>query len=249
MQLTRRLALTLTAAAACATASTMLPAASAAAATPTTGTTIEEYVDGMVHYLDSIWTRWMLANGLDEPVVATAYPTGDVAYTGECADGGVIDGWMPNAMYCPADRGVFGDRGYRGTVVIPLDGLAGFWSGDIWGRRSAVPGDFAAGFVVAHEFAHHIVDEIASQRGLRQPAWKYNELIADCLAGTATRAMDRDGLLEAGDVDEAVALLTLIGDDHVESPSHHGTAAERVAAFAVGLADGAPQDCIDEYWR
>ena len=98
MKFTRRLALTLTAAAACATASTMLPAASAGAATPTTGTTIEEYVDGMVQYLDSIWTQWMLANGFDEPIVATAYPSGDSAYTGDCADGGVIDGWTPNAM-------------------------------------------------------------------------------------------------------------------------------------------------------
>lgn len=225
------------------------------------GTTVEDYVDGMVQYLDSIWTRWMVAHDFAEPVVTTVYPTGETGYTSACTGDETITGSTANAMYCPADTGVLGERTFRGAVIIPLDGLAGFWSGNIWGRRSATPGDFAAGLVVAHEFAHHIVDELATQRGVARPVWKNNELIADCLAGASTWAMARDGLLEAGDVEEAVALLELIGDYQVESHSHHGTPAERVAAFRIGLygpateagagvdgGGGAPEACFDAFW-
>jgi hypothetical protein len=231
----------------------------AAAARPTDGTTVEEYVDGMVRYLDSIWTRWMLAHGYTEPVVATVYPTGERGYTSACLGDETITGSTANAMYCPADIGVLGERTFRGAVIIPLDGLADFWSGNIWGRRSATPGDYAAGLVVAHEFAHHIVDELATQRGVAQPVWKNNELIADCLAGVSTWAMARDRLLEAGDVEEALALLELIGDYQVESRSHHGTPAERMAAFRIGLygpdsevgvggGGGAPEACFEAFW-
>ena len=233
------------------------------AARPTDGTTVEDYVDGMVQYLDSIWTRWMLAHDYDEPVVATIYPTGEKAYTSACLGDETITGSTANAMYCPADVGVLGDRPFRGAVIIPLDGLAGFWSGNIWGRRSATPGDYAAGLVVAHEFAHHIVDELATQRGVARPVWKNNELIADCLAGASTWAMARDRLLDPGDVEEALALLELIGDYEVESRSHHGTPAERMAAFRLGLygpdpeavgggavnsGGGKPETCFDAFW-
>ena len=233
------------------------------AAQPTDGTTVEDYVDGMVRYLDSIWTPWMLAHGYTEPVVATVYPTGEGNYASACVSDEPITGSTANAMYCPADIGVLGERTFRGAVIIPLDGLAGFWSGNIWGRQSATPGDYAAGLVVAHEFAHHIVDELATQRGVAQPMWKNNELIADCLAGASTWAMAGDGLLEAGDVEEALALLELIGDYQVDSRSHHGTPAERMAAFRLGLygpdpeavgggagnsGGGKPETCFDAFW-
>ena len=207
-----------------------------AAARPTDGTTVEDYVDGMVQLprldLDALDARARLRrtgrrDGLSDgrqgrtrrPVSATR--RSPVRRRTRCT--------APPTPACSASAP------FRGAVIIPLDGLAGFWSGNIWGRRSATPGDYAAGLVVAHEFAHHIVDELATQRGVARPVWKNNELIADCLAGASTWAMARDGLLEAGDVEEALALLELIGDYQVDSRSHHGTPAERVAAFRIGL--------------
>jgi predicted metalloprotease len=128
------------------------------------------------------------------------------------------------------------------------------WEGDIFDRPSARIGDFAAAVVVAHEFGHHVVDEISQGVRVPPPQGKDSELIADCFAGAWAASVYHQGLLEEGDVEEAVAALEVIGDVGV-SEYPHGTGPERVDAFVAGYAGiegqtgpGDPVSCFRLYW-
>ena len=63
--------------------------------------------------------------------------------------------------------------------------------------------------VLAHEFGHHIADELSVQLGVKAipNGDKNNELLADCFAGVHAHALSlgTDGRLDPGDIDEALA--------------------------------------------
>ena len=74
------------------------------------------------------------------------------------------------------------------------------------------------------------------------------ELQADCLAGAWANSADKRGMVEVGDVDEALNAASQIGDDtiqkkttgHVQPETFtHGSAAQRSAAFRRGYQGGA----------
>lgn len=79
------------------------------------------------------------------------------------------------------------------------------------------------------------------------------ELQADCLAGVwANRADKARGILEAGDVEEALNAASAIGDDRLQRQSRgtvvpesftHGTSAQRQRWFRTGLSSGDPDSC------
>ena len=79
------------------------------------------------------------------------------------------------------------------------------------------------------------------------------ELQADCLAGVwASRADKARGILEAGDVDEALNAASAIGDDRLQRQSSgtvvpesftHGTSEQRRRWFTTGLRSGDPDSC------
>jgi len=130
------------------------------------------------------------------------------------------------------------------------------WSGDIFERQSKLAGDFAAAAIVAHEFGHHVQDELSTQAGnFPPPKGKNGELIADCSAGIWAADFYFQGGLEVGDFEEAVTALEVIGDHNILSPNHYGTPEERATAFQVGyhgVRGGRPADpatCIRHYWR
>src|SRR5690606_444182 len=82
------------------------------------------------------------------------------------------------------------------------------------------------------------------------------ELQADCYAGVwAHHANRRAHVLEAGDVQEAMAAAAAIGDDRLQrraggqvSPESftHGTSAQRQAALEAGLESGDVASCALE---
>lgn len=146
-------------------------------------------------------------------------------------------------FYCPADKQVYIDPSF-------FDDLA---------RRHNAPGDFAQAYVIAHEVAHHIQtilpyssmvnqvrsrgDELASNR-----ASVRLELQADFLAGVwAHHAHKEYGILEEGDMQEAIQAANQIGDDTLQKQATgyvtpqrftHGTSAQRVKWFKKGLLSG-----------
>ncbi|WGH78490.1 KPN_02809 family neutral zinc metallopeptidase [Jannaschia ovalis] len=151
-------------------------------------------------------------------------------------------------FYCPADRKAYLDTAYFTTLA----------------QRFGATGDFAAAYVVAHEIAHHIQNELGilgQANALRAQSGQVQanaisvriELQADCYAGIWARAAQaRFGTLEPGDIAEAVNAAREIGDDRLEGAAGrpprphtytHGTSEQRARWFMRGLRSGDLRDC------
>lgn len=102
-------------------------------------------------------------------------------------------------------------------------------------------GDFAAAFVLAHEFGHAVQARLPA----REELGVLNELQADCFAGAWARSVADEGLLDPGDLDEAT-LAVFSGRDvpgtAFTDPQAHGSGFERTRAFADGYESG-PRRC------
>jgi predicted metalloprotease len=230
--------------------------------------TVTEYVNFVVQELDQYWTQWFIANGYSEPFVELALVNdSDPIFRSDCRDldgaGTLVVGPnYPNAFYCAVDGDDMTWNGTlladdQGALILPIYTMQKIWIGRLGDRQAKVVGDFAAAIVVAHEFGHHVQNEWARQYNLMQeqaggqliaePNSKYKELMADCLAGVWANSVWRQGLLEAGDLEEAISLLEAIGDQGT-STMPHGTGAERRAALEAGMDSGAPTICSQQYW-
>jgi uncharacterized protein len=151
-------------------------------------------------------------------------------------------------FYCPADEKVYLDLDFFHELS----------------QRFGAPGDFAQAYVVAHEVGHHVqkvigIEEQVSQgrAGLSQSdanALSVRvELQADCFAGVwANHAHQERGLIEAGDIQEALAAASAVGDDTLQKQSTgrvvpdsftHGSAAQRTHWFETGYRGGDINDC------
>lgn len=151
-------------------------------------------------------------------------------------------------FYCPADR-----MAYLDTQFF-----------DVLERQLGARGDFARAYVVAHEIAHHVQNELGvmaevarARRGASEA--EANELSvrvelqADCYAGLwAHHAARRFGSLEPGDIDEALNAAAKIGDDTLQRNAGravvpdsftHGTSAQRMRWFRAGYDSGNPGAC------
>lgn len=145
-------------------------------------------------------------------------------------------------FYCPGDNKLYIDLSFYNDLK----------------NRFGAPGDFAMAYVLAHEVAHHvqnlldITDQVDAQRG-RISQREYNklsvrlELQADFLAGVWARNVQQKGLLESGDVEEAMRAANAIGDDRLQKQSQgyvvpesftHGTSEQRVRWFRKGFESG-----------
>ena len=150
-----------------------------------------------------------------------------------------------NAQYCPNNNTIYYDE-------VFVAGMAKLAS-----RALGTDGDMAAVGVVAHEMGH----AVAMQLGYHSRDSYENESTADCLAGAFAKQSQRDGNLEAGDIDEAFFGMSLAGDPTLESTGNrridaimharlerqsHGTREQRMANFRTGLNGGAGA-CLDDF--
>jgi uncharacterized protein len=137
-------------------------------------------------------------------------------------------------FYCPMDNKVYIDLSFYDELRA----------------RFGAPGDFAQAYVIAHELGHHVQNLTNHlETGSRKPnAQIAVELQADCLAGAWAQDADRRGLLEVGDIDEALNAASQIGDDTLQRKSQgqvqpetwtHGSAEQRSGAFRKGFQGGA----------
>lgn len=128
-----------------------------------------------------------------------------------------------NAFYCPAEDFIAWDET---GLLIPYYVQAG---------------DFAAAFVLAHEFGHAMQARLPQ----KERPGILNELQADCFAGAWARDTQDQGLLQAGDLDEATLAVfsarDLPGTDFTD-PAAHGSGFERTRAFTDGY-EGGPTAC------
>jgi predicted metalloprotease len=196
---------------------------------------IDAFLTEVLHSIDRYWTRTLAASQLPAPRVAFAWvPPGGRATSG-C--GAVADDNA--AFYCPADdtiyiAQVFAERVWRG--------VADEFPGTRAGAGRAI-GDFGLAYVVAHEYAHNLQQELGffSLRPLGGTA--AFELQADCLAGVWANSVYRAGQLEPGDVEEAQSTALAVGDFEFASAGHHGTPEQRREAWLLGFREGRPSDC------
>ncbi|KAF0812164.1 hypothetical protein IGB42_03442 [Andreprevotia sp. IGB-42] len=150
-------------------------------------------------------------------------------------------------FYCPADSKVYLDLGF-------FDELH---------RRFGAPGDFAAAYVVAHEVGHHVQNQLGISDKVHQAEQKLSkaaanalsvklELQADCFAGVWGHYASQRGVLEAGDLEEALKAANAIGDDtlqrnagHSIAPDSftHGTSEQRMHWFRQGFDNGNMKLC------
>jgi predicted metalloprotease len=133
-------------------------------------------------------------------------------------------------FYCPLDRRVYIDLTFYDQLR----------------ERFGAPGDFAQAYVIAHEVGHH-VQNIKGRLGRGEVNQIETELQADCLAGAWAKDANARGLVEVGDVDEALNAAAAIGDDTIQRKTTgriqpetwtHGSAAQRSTAFKKGLEGG-----------
>ena len=146
-------------------------------------------------------------------------------------------------FYCPADRRVYIDLSFYRTLQ----------------QRFGAPGDFAQAYVIAHEVGHHvqtllgISEQVQAARG-RVSEEEYNrlsvrlELQADFFAGIWAHYADRaKGVVEPGDIEEALRAASAIGDDKLQRQSQgyvvpdsftHGSSEQRVRWFRKGYETG-----------
>jgi uncharacterized protein len=197
--------------------------------------TIDAFLTDVLRDVDRYWTRTFAASDLPEPRVGYRWiPPGSAALTG-C---GVTAGDSA-AFYCPADDAIyvgqqFASDLYRGVV----HGLPGERAG--FGRAA---GDFAVAYVVAHEYAHNLQQELGAFDNRVTPSAKPFELQADCLAGTWAYSVYAEGHLQPGDLQEAADAALAVGDFDVGNAQHHGTPEERRDALLTGYRSGDPSSC------
>ncbi|HWT21876.1 MAG TPA: neutral zinc metallopeptidase, partial [Solirubrobacteraceae bacterium] len=196
----------------------------------------EAFLTEVLRNVDAFWTRTLEESGLPTPRVR--YLWLDPGARAASACGAVADDNA--AFYCPSDdtiyvAEVFAERVWTGT--------ADTFPGQRAGYGRAV-GDFGLAYVVAHEYAHNLQQELGyfSRRSPAASAAPL-ELQADCLAGVWGNSVYRAGQLEEGDVEEALSTALAVGDFEFESQGHHGTPEQRRDAWSLGFRDGQPSDC------
>ena len=202
----------------------------------------EEFVGVVLADTEEIW------NALFQQMGRRYQPPKLVLFAGQTGSACGAASAASGPFYCPADR-----KAYLDTAFFK-----------VMAQRLGAAGDFAAAYVIAHEVAHHVQNELGilpevNRRRARASEVVSNrlsvmiELQADCFSGVwARHAEARYGSLEPGDIEEALNAASQIGDDTLQRNAgravvpdsfQHGSSAQRVRWFQRGYKQGDPGQC------
>ena len=207
---------------------------------PRPGNTEEEelkkFVSVVLGKTEDVWQDIFRQNGKQyrDPTL--------VLFTGEVQSACGLGSAASGPFYCPGDQKVYIDLSFYEELR----------------RRFRSPGDFAQAYVIAHEVGHHvqkllgISDRVDSmQRRMSEvDANRLSvrlELQADFFAGVFARYVQKQGLLEEGDIEEALNAASAIGDDAIQKQTSgrvvpdsftHGTSEQRLRWFRKGFDTG-----------
>jgi predicted metalloprotease len=130
-------------------------------------------------------------------------------------------------------------------------------------QRFGAPGDFARAYVIAHEIGHHVQNQLGLMREVQQKSADASapvrnalsvrqELQADCFAGVWGHSAQQRGALDTSDIEQGIAAAASVGDDRLQQQARgyavpesftHGSSAQRVHWFRVGLSSGDLRQC------
>ena len=202
-----------------------------------------EFVSVVLADTEEVWTK-VFSEQLGKPYRPATMVLFKEGTKSAC--GGASEATGP--FYCPVDRKVYLDTAFFTTMH----------------KQLGASGDFAAAYVVAHEIGHHIQNELGilgKATQIRQQVSQAEsnaisvqiELQADCLSGIWAREAARSlGVIERGDLEEAVNAARQIGDDTLQANAGqrpmphtftHGTSEQRSRWFMIGLESGMMADC------
>jgi predicted metalloprotease len=202
-----------------------------------------QFIASILGETEDVWGAVFEASGTQYTPARLVLFSGQV----QSACGGATAAVGP--FYCPGDQQVYIDLSFFDQMQARLGG----------------GGDFAEAYVIAHEVGHHVqtltgvsaqVNEIRRRGGNVEGAdgpLVRQELQADCYAGLwAHHAQKRHAWLEPGDLEEALATATAIGDDTLQRQGQgqvvpdsftHGSAEQRVRWFRTGFESGDVRRC------
>ena len=197
---------------------------------------LKQFVAVVLAKSEDVWQDVFRKNGRQyrEPTL--------VLFTDQVRSACGIAGAAVGPFYCPGDEKVYIDLAFYEELR----------------RQFSAPGDFAQAYVIAHEVGHHVqkllgiterVDAMQarmSEREANQVSVRL-ELQADFFAGMFARYVQNQGMLDAGDIEEALRAASAVGDDRIQRRTTgsvvpdsftHGTSEQRLRWFKRGYETG-----------
>lgn len=205
-------------------------------------------LNAAVQSLDAYWETTLPEQGGVEYQLPEVVSFTDAVNTG-CGSATSATG----PFYCPADTTVYEDLAFYDQLSSQF---------------GAEGGPLAEMYVTAHEFGHHIENQLglferADRSGTGPESDSVRiELMADCLAGmwagNAATTEDPDtGVtflepITRDELEQALSAAAAVGDDNIQRRSggdvnpeafSHGSSDQRVKWFSIGYEGGTIQDC------
>lgn len=195
-----------------------------------------EFMSKVLASTEDFWTQEFARNGLTYQAPTLVFYT-DQTQTG-CGTGSAQAG----PFYCSADRKIYIDTSFYQELA----------------SKYKATGDFAMAYVIAHEVGHHVQNELEVLGAYHQKRAQLSdkegnalnvrlELQADYYAGAWAKYVDGQGILDVGDIDEAMNAAHAVGDDTLQQEAYgrtvpdsftHGTSEQRKKWFNLGYTYG-----------
>lgn len=190
---------------------------------------------------EDVWSGIFKAEGQAYPAPTMVLFSGQVRSA--CGFASAASG----PFYCPGDKKLYIDLSFY----------------DELDQKFGASGDFAQAYVLAHEVGHHVQNLIGVLPKFNQMRQNMGEaeanamsvrveLQADCFAGIWGHFTQQKGILDVGDLDEALNAAQQIGDDTMQRKTqgyvvpesfNHGTSAQRSTWFKRGFDSGKLENC------